>query len=246
MRIRLAALLVVLLVASRLFGASNPDVFVRLTIDPYRTIPGLPLPMYVEIENRGPGHFDFRRLKFRATPAEGEPFIIRWGLDSHRGLIEEAPVDWTREVMFPVPPGKKTYVTVPVDFLPRQGWMYDTRLCAPGVYRIEAVLDDPDRPDAPAIVSSPAEIEVMRPADRDALIYLRLLKGEVASGLADQVYRDSPDSPFLPFLAVHVTRAHEKPEHSIALLTHILKLHPKTPIAPLLVADITAHYERLA
>lgn len=248
MRSNAFALLCALIVVPHLVAAPRA-VSATLTIEPAKTIPGLSLPMHVRIDNHGSVPFDFNRLKFRATPsAGGDPFIIRWRVDPHRGYVEDAPMEWTTESdsRFPIPRGKSGDVFVPVDAFDTFGWMYDTRICIPGIYRIEALIDDPTHPADPPLVSAAAEIEVLRPDDRDAAIYLRIAKGEIALGLADETYRNYPESPFLPYLALRLKRDFEKPEENIAILDSVLELHPRSPVALVLAIEIAANYEELA
>jgi hypothetical protein len=172
-------------VAPLLFAAQ--PVSVALSIEPSRTIQGIPISLHVTAENTTDQEVVLpKKALLRVIPAEGEPFIAEWGFSQeHRFSRAELPGD---EAALRLAPHSSRTFAFNAESIYGTGWSVDPRWQAPGRYRLQLLLTDRITEEVifhthamqlesaigPTLVSTEAVLTVEAPQGDDAILW-RLL-----------------------------------------------------------------------
>lgn len=208
---------------------------VELSVNPTQTLPGLDVYLKAHVVNDGPQVTLARVVHLRFTPAGGEPFIAVWA-DNRKAIS----LDIVDDRDLTVGTSEAVDLFVVPDFM-RRSWALDRRVAVPGSYSVEMVLFDADDTHAPLAVSTKASLEVRAPAQHDAEILDALSSGKGGPELFESVLRDSPQSPYLPYLSEWLLR--DTNEKRIAGFRQVISFHPDSPMTPRLELWVAKLYE---
>lgn len=209
---------------------------VELSVNPERTLPGLSVYLRAHVMNDGSPVTVARVARVRVTPRNGEPFLAMYIEERY-----EVALDVVDDGDLMVGAGDSVDLFVaPQDFA-RRSWALDPRVAVPGRYSIEMILYDADDTRTPLAVSTKASLEVRAPEPRDAEIWNAVLSGKGGSELFEAVLRDSPESPYLPYLSGWLFR--DTNEKRIAGFRRLISLHPASPLTSRLQLWLATLYE---
>lgn len=216
-------------------NAASATVQAHLSLNPTRTLPGLSVYVRTHVQNDDSQLTLARLVRVRVTPDQGEAFLATWGNGKDYGALDIIDDrDLTLEVSNSV-----DLFLAPKD-LANSSWALDRRL-VPGRYTIELIFYAAEDTHEPLTVSSPASLEISQPNQRDAEIWAAVSSHKGGPELADAVLRNSPDSPYLPYLAGWFLR--DTQEERIAVFRQVVDLHPNSPMASRLRLWLAKLYE---
>ena len=248
---------------SGLADSRRSPLSATLLMEPSTTLPGIPVRVTLEIENKGETAATLpSRMSLRVVPTIGEPFIASTGGDADgsvmfhpRGENAVQPRERRRFVFSNF--GQESPV-----------WFVDPRLNAPGTYRLDALLSEsPIRTDTPVVnadiesltigKSNSALLTVVEPRGEDAVVWQRV--GQLAherfgtatfsnaywtairEQVAREVWRDHPRSAYAAYLIDSIV---DTPARKIAIAEKLLGMRPQN--ADTIRFVIAALHARLA
>lgn len=234
--------LILITLATTLFAAAAvaapAKMQVTLSISPDKTLPGLSVPLLLQVRNGAGALHLGPSVRVRATSPDGQTFFADWGEGVDSGELELGVTD-DDDNTFTLPANATVDLAVPALDLSRPSWALDRRILAlPGEWTLQVFLYNDDLSD-PVAVSNTAKLTIDTPTGTDVAIWQAIQRHEFW-GISAKVLAERPESEYFPYLATVIARR-SIPE-KIAIIAHAIELHPNSPAVASLRYALASYY----